>query len=44
MLVQDATTGNEGGALDNIVESIEQTNEALEDSPIGEFFAEIDNN
>ena len=41
-LVQDTTTGNPGGALDNIAKSIEQTNEALEDSPIGEWLAEID--
>jgi len=42
-LVQDRTTGNAGGALDNIKESIENTNNALENGPVGEFFNNIDN-
>ena len=42
MLVQDRTTGNPGGALDNIKISIENINQALEDGSLGQFLAEID--
>jgi hypothetical protein len=42
-LVQDRTTGNSGGAVENIKTSVEQTNDALEDGPLGEFFQRIDN-
>jgi hypothetical protein len=42
-LVQDQATGNPGGAVENIQKSIEQTDDALEDSPVGDFFERIDN-
>jgi hypothetical protein len=44
MIVQDITTGTAGGALRNVMESIDSVNEALEDSPIGDFFRAVDGN
>ena len=41
-LVQDRTTGNPGGAVENIKKSLDDTNNALEESPIGDFFESID--
>jgi hypothetical protein len=41
-LVQDLTTGDAGGALDNIAESFEQMNDAAEDSAVGEWLIELD--
>lgn len=42
MIVQDATSGNSGGALDNIQASIDSLNDALEDSPVGDAFEAMD--
>jgi hypothetical protein len=46
-LVQDATNnavGNGNSAVSNIKQSLDNTNDALEDGPIGDFFDHIDNN
>lgn len=42
MIVQDATSGNSGGAFDNVSDTVDGWNQILEDSPIGDFFAKID--
>lgn len=41
-LVQDQTTGVAGGAVENIKKSLDNTNDAIEESPVGNFFEAID--
>jgi len=42
IIVKSTTTGDANGVLQDIFTSIDQTNEALEDGPVGDFFAELD--
>lgn len=42
IVVQDLTSGNNGGALDSIQTSIDGLNDALEDSPVGDAFETMD--
>jgi hypothetical protein len=46
MVVQDGVngaTGNGDTAVDNIKESLDNANDALENGPVGDFFEAIDN-